>query len=229
MTDIRPVARWPHTAVLISVFVVLTVAGAWFQSAASHNTAIVARPASGALKIYLSLLLTEAALVWYVWRGLRSTNSSIRELIGGQSGIAAIARDVVIAAAMWGVWKLIKVALSRATGPDHAASVSNFLPRSVPEIVTWVALSCAAGFAEELVFRGYLLRQFEAWTRRPWLAIILQALLFGISHGYQGVSACLSIALFGVLFGLVARWRRDVRPGMIAHAATDILAGLFRI
>ena len=34
---------------------------------------------------------------------------------------------------------------------------------------------------------------------------------------------------FGLLFGVVALWRRSLRPGMIAHAATDIMSGLFRL
>jgi hypothetical protein len=29
-----------------------------------------------------------------------------------------------------------------------------------------------------------------------------------------------------MLFGLLALWRRRVRPGIIAHALTDIIAGL---
>jgi membrane protease YdiL (CAAX protease family) len=37
------------------------------------------------------------------------------------------------------------------------------------------------------------------------------------------------IALFGLVFGLFAIWRRSLRPGMIAHALTDIVGGIFRI
>jgi membrane protease YdiL (CAAX protease family) len=57
--------------------------------------------------------------------------------------------------------------------------------------------------------------------------VCLQALLFGVSHGYQGVDACARIALFGLLFGLIAIWRRNLRAGVVAHAWTDIAAGLF--
>ena len=103
-----------------------------------------------------------------------------------------------------------------------------FLPRGVLEASLWVGLSASAGFAEELVFRGYLQRQLAALTRSPWAAWALQSALFGISHGYQGAVACAKIAIYGALFGALAIWRRSLRPGMLAHAATDILAGLFR-
>jgi hypothetical protein len=53
--------------------------------------------------------------------------------------------------------------------------------------------------------------------------------LFGISHGYQGIEACVKIACYGALFGLLALWRRSLRPGMVAHAGSDILGGIFGI
>jgi membrane protease YdiL (CAAX protease family) len=104
--------------------------------------------------------------------------------------------------------------------------VQEILPRGPLESALWVALALSAGFAEELVFRGYFQRQFAAFTRRPPVAIVLQAALFGVSHGYQGLGACLRITLHGLLFGLVAAWRRSLRPGMAAHALTDLIAGL---
>ncbi len=87
----------------------------------------------------------------------------------------------------------------------------------------------SAGFAAELVFRGYLFTQFRALTRSTGLALVLQAVLFGVSHGYQGVRACATISLHGLFFGALALETRSLRPGMIAHAWTDVAAGLFRI
>jgi len=61
------------------------------------------------------------------------------------------------------------------------------------------------------------------------LALLMQGALFGIAHGYQGVRATVAIAFYGVLFGLLAIRRGSLRPGMIAHGSTDILAGVFGI
>ena len=82
------------------------------------------------------------------------------------------------------------------------------------------------GPAEELVFRGYFQKQFEAFTHSRWIALFLQAVLFGIAHGYQGIEACVKIACFGALYGLLAVWRGSLRPGMMAHAGGDILSGI---
>jgi hypothetical protein len=48
----------------------------------------------------------------------------------------------------------------------------------------------------------------------------------GIAHGYQGLRNCLAIAIYGALFTLLALWRKSLRPGMIAHAWTDIAGDL---
>jgi membrane protease YdiL (CAAX protease family) len=111
-------------------------------------------------------------------------------------------------------------------GTGHAASIAPLVPHGVVEAVLWVLLSVSAGISEELVFRGYLQRQLTALTGRTSLALLLQAAVFGIAHGYQGARACLSIAIYGVLFTLLALWRKSLRPGMIAHAWTDIAGGL---
>ena len=34
------------------------------------------------------------------------------------------------------------------------------------------------------------------------------------------------IAVYGCLFGLLALWRKNLRPGIIAHILQDSLAGL---
>jgi membrane protease YdiL (CAAX protease family) len=226
----RLIAPIAHTIALVLLFVVMAAGGAMLQQrAAAHSTTLPApgRPTT----LYLSLIAMEWGLVLYVVRGgLRRTGTSLRDLVGGRwSRARDVVRDVVVALAAWGVWTLLSWTASRALGPDHAASVQSLLPRHPIDVALWVALSVSAGFAEELVFRGYLFTQFRALTRSTGVALVLQAVLFGISHGYQGVRACATITVYGLLFGALARMNRSLRPGMIAHAWTDIAAGLLRI
>ena len=226
----RPIAPIAHTIALVLLFLVLAAGGAIFQQrAAGHATTLPApsRPTT----LYLSLIAMEWGLVLYVVRGgLRRTGTSLRDVVGGRwSRPRDVVRDVVVALAAWGVWTLLSWIASRAAGPEHAASVQSLLPRHPIDLALWVALSLSAGFAEELVFRGYLFTQFRALTRSTGLALIMQSVLFGVSHGYQGVRACATISVYGLLFGALALMNRSLRPGMIAHAWTDIAAGLFRI
>jgi hypothetical protein len=62
-----------------------------------------------------------------------------------------------------------------------------------------------------------------ATTGRQTLCSLLgQAVVFGIGHLYEGVVPVERIMLFGVLFGLLALWRKSLRSGMIAHTWSDI-------
>jgi hypothetical protein len=70
--------------------------------------------------------------------------------------------------------------------------------------VGFIVIACAAS-AEELLFRGYGLQQLMRATR-PWAAVVVSSLLFGVVHATNPNSsrvAVLNTALFGILFGLV--------------------------
>ncbi len=64
--------------------------------------------------------------------------------------------------------------------------------------------------------------QFQAITGSAGWAVLIQAIVFGIGHLYEGVDPVASITLFGVLFVLLALWQKSLRPGMIADAWSDI-------
>ena len=223
----KAIAPWWHTCALIAFFLALTLAGILFQHQASSSTGVPQHP--NMAPTYLFLMLAQWALLYYVWKvGLRRTGTKLSELIGGRwAGITDVVRDVALAVGLWMVWLLIQVAWDRVFGSEQAASISALLPQRPIEITLWVALAISAGVCEEVVFRGYFQKQFQAWTRSIWIGLLLQAVLFGISHGYQGAAAALKITLYGCLFGLFAWWRKSLRPGIIAHALTDILAVIF--
>lgn len=70
---------------------------------------------------------------------------------------------------------------------DGTARVRLLYPQSSPsKIFLWLLVSLAAGFCEELVFRGYLQRQFHAATGSIAAAVALPAIVFGLVHTYQG-------------------------------------------
>jgi membrane protease YdiL (CAAX protease family) len=101
-------------------------------------------------------------------------------------------------------------------------------PHGLLEGTVWVLLSCSAGFCEEVVFRGYLQRQFIALTGNEWSGIGLSALIFGVGHAYQGWRSVTAIVVYGLLFGVLARFTRTLRPGILAHALEDVTSGLLR-
>jgi hypothetical protein len=104
-------------------------------------------------------------------------------------------------------------------------TVLKLLPRDATEIIAWLLVCVSAGFCEEYVFRGYLQEQFRLLTGKVWIAVALQAIVFGFGHGYQGVALMLTIIVYGLLIGATAAWRKSLRPVMIAHGWLDFFEG----
>jgi membrane protease YdiL (CAAX protease family) len=223
----QAVAPWWHTAFLIAFFVLIAASGAALQYRAPARAHLVEHRPNVAL-LYVSLMAGAWGLVYYVWKGgLRRKGITLLQFVGGRwESLRAAFLDVILALGIWMLWKAVAFSWAHWLSTGRAASISPLAPHGVLEAVLWVLLSISAGISEELVFRGYLQRQLSAFTGSASPALVLQAAVFGIAHGYQGVRACLAIALYGALFTLLALWRKSLRPGMIAHAWTDIAAGL---
>jgi membrane protease YdiL (CAAX protease family) len=210
-----------HTAVVLVVLLCMSVAGAMIGNRLGSSS--YAR-----LGNYLLVIVMEWAIVAFIAYGVRRRGLHISDLVGGRwANAREVLRDLGIGLAFMlvcGVGALNGLGhLLRAT-PNE--TLKNLLPHSGIELAIWVVMSLTAGFCEETIFRGYLMRQFSALTGVALGGIVLQGIVFGASHGYQGWKSMLLIGVYGVLFGLLASWRRSLRPGMIAHGVQDTLGGL---
>jgi len=215
-----------HTIGLGAILVGTLLAGFWIQSRAGAGPGIVAAH-RGAVGVYLTAMALDWALFFYVWRFTSLSGTPLRELIGGRwAGPRDVALDVAIAIPFWVVWTFTAVVVHRLLGPSAAKSVAVLLPQTPLEVAVWIAVSVTAGFCEEVIFRGYLQRQLAALTGSASVAVAAQAVAFGIGHGYQGAKNVAVITVLGVLYGLLALWRRSTRPGMLAHAWSDVYGGL---
>jgi len=220
-----PVAPYWHTGILIGIIALLTLAGAVFQK---HGGTNPTAGHSSLIPLYLSLLAAEWGLLTFIRRGARMSGTTLTDLIGRDWNTRrGLLRDVVLGLSLWVVWEACEFTWTHVFGAGQAASINGLLPRDPLEIILWIAVSASAGFCEEVAFRGYCQRQFAALTHSRWLGLLLQALLFSVGHGYEGVQACIRIALYGLLFGLLAYWRKSLRAGMIGHAVSDVVAGIF--
>jgi len=174
------------------------------------------------------VIVFEWIIVAFIWYALSRRGLTMRELIGGRwDTVSQIFRDLGIGVAFLlvcgfamvsGILHLIKAA------PNQA--IREMLPRTTTEIVLWIMMSATAGFCEEVIFRGYLQRQFSALTGSVTSGILLQGVAFGLAHGYQGWKFVLVIAIYGITFGALAKWRRSLRPGMLTHFVQDSAGGL---
>jgi CAAX protease family protein len=192
----------------------------------------------GRVPVYLLTLGWEYLLVGFILWGARKQGVSLREIVGGKwNSPEDVLLDLGIALGYWICAGMALAALSFALGlasPSQVAEVKKqlgaLLPQGGVELALWLVLSATAGFCEEIMFRGYLQRQFRAATRSTAAAIVLQAAVFGIAHAYQGGRRIILIAVYGALFGMLAAWRKSLRPGMLGHAMQDSFSGIaFRL
>jgi len=219
----RLLAPWWHTAVLIAVLL-----------SASLNGTRGKHPLVAHSKVwqYVWSMAWEWMLVGFVWLGIRR-RMRLRELIGGRwATVEDFVLDLVYAAAFWFCALVVLGSGARLMHLDQAGKIEEmrrqlgFLaPESRIELALWFCVSITAGFCEEIIFRGYLQLQFAAVSNSMLAGVVLSAAVFGASHGYEGVARMVLIAIYGLLFGLLAWWRKSLRPGMIAHAWHDSLSG----
>jgi membrane protease YdiL (CAAX protease family) len=223
--DSKAIAPVWHTAVVLLLLLTLVAIGLFvlggdFINHAHHRAFI-----------YAITMVIEWLIVAFIALGARWQGASLSTLTGGNSPQwRSIARDLGLALAFLIVANIVLGILGFILGHlTHAttnAAIKNFLPHTALEIALWLLLSLTAGICEEMIFRGYLQRQFCAWTGSATAGIALQGIVFGAAHAYQGPTQILVISVYGCMFGLLAHWRKSLRPGMAAHFFQDCIGGL---
>jgi hypothetical protein len=176
-----------------------------------------------------------------LWAGLltacvlavrRHGRGSLREL-----GLRRIgSRDVgvgLVAAVIGRIGTVVLVAPFIPLLPNRTVRTNGFTTQlhrdTLTVLLVVLIVTVGAPFVEELFFRGLVQSVFtRRWGAR--VAVFAQAGCFAVAHYQVGMSLAevlvtfLTIAAFGVYLG-VLRWRSDrLGPGMVAHAAFNLVA-----
>lgn len=221
-----PLASLGHTSALVGVILAVAFTGTLLQhfAAASVSAAPSAADTSGIAR-YLPLLLVNGLLVLYVARLFRPRNV-LPQLLGRPVRTLTDAAVDLLYALVSFVLICALEALTRPLFAGRNAAVSALLPSTEAERLTWLFVASVVGFCEEVVYRGYLRAQLGALTRSPVWGIILQAVLFGLSHLEQGAGAALRIGVYGLILGMLAQLRVSLWPGIACHIGIDLASGL---
>ena len=216
------IAPWWHTALLIVPLLAFSILGSIKpqRGLESHH-----------VPQYLMTLAWEWILAGLVVWGIRMQGVPLRQLLGvRRPSVKDWRDDLLLAAAFWIASMILLAAIGTLMRLAHLSAPQKMLAQLAPEngleLLLWILLSASAGICEELTFRGYLLQQFSAATRRVWMGVLISSLLFGVSHGYEGASGMIAITVYGALFCVLTIRRRSLRAGMMAHAWHDIFSGV---
>lgn len=92
-------------------------------------------------------------------------------------------------------------------------------------LVVWAT----AGFGEEIIFRGYFMRQFVKFFGESKVSIVLNIVLFasffGFMHSYQGITGQLVTGIVGALLALIFYLRKyDLWFIIAVHGFFDTIA-----
>jgi len=217
----QPIAPAWHTIVLLIVIVGLSA----LQGVPKVSNPNV-RP--NLLATYILTLVYEMVLLGYVWLiRVMKYKVPLRELIGGKwRKPVDFFKDVGVAFLFWLAVMGMLIAARIFLGFSGVSAAKSMFPETVPELTAFVVLAVFAGFCEEIVFRGYLLRQFTAWTGNVAAGVILQGIIFGAAHGYQGWKGMLVISVYGAMFGTLAVLWKSLRPGIMQHCTQDAVSGI---
>ena len=109
---------------------------------------------------------------------------------------------------------------------EHMPELPNIAEDSFDMIMKdrlgYLSIGLLAPLAEELVFRGAILRSLLQWTSRPWIAIALSALFFAAAH--MNPAQLPHAFLIGLLLGWLYYRTNSIIPGMVYHWVNNSVA-----
>jgi len=217
------IASLRHTLIMVVIIIVFSISG--YISNSSSDASI---QSSSKIILYLTITLGEWALVYYMWIGIKKARKiNLINLISNKDKLEFQLNDFLKGFGFWIVANIILYTVKYLLNlPLVSNSNENLLPNNYLEYTSFFILALSAGFCEEIIYRGYFQKQFSAIFKNKWIAIILQGILFGISHGYQGIKYIIVISVYGILFGLLVNFVKNLKPGIIAHSWQDIFSGI---
>jgi membrane protease YdiL (CAAX protease family) len=158
----------------------------------------------------------------------RGTGSVVRDFGLRLSGWADVGRGVVLGLGTYVLvldvayapfLRLLQVFVGHKVTVGQRARQLGSLGRGPGFVVFAVLVTVGAPLAEELFFRGLLLRSLE---RRlgAWWAVVGSAVLFGLAHiGSTEGAAIPALVIFGIVLALAAQRTGRLGPGIVAHMA----------
>jgi len=140
-----------------------------------------------------------------------------------RTGWAGPAAGVIV----FGLWLLIEqTGKSAPESMPPSLAAAQIWQRGSWVVFRILAATVTVPLAEELAFRGFLLRRilspdFESvsFKRFSWVAIAISSVLFGLLHGERWIAG----AIAGLVYALVLVHRGRIGEAVAAHATTNLL------
>ena len=207
-------------------------AGPATPSVASHATAayllpfltilavgMLSRAASGSFEtLYPIRLLAAALAIGYCWPKLRALDFHFTW------------RGIAVGVGVFGLWLVAARFLTHSSPAPLGLAALSPLNRGLWIAARVIAAVVTVPIAEELAYRGYLLRRFKSadfdsvrfGAAGPW-ALLLSSIVFGAGHGTWWLPATAA----GLLYGILPMRTERIGEAIAAHATTNGLIAVW--
>ena len=182
------------------------------------ETARVSLYASAALTLGI---LAAGVLGMAAWQGIPAADVGWKVTEPGPAFGWALG---MTAAGLGIVWVLTGV--GRRLGLAESPLALALMPRTAAERNGFLLLAAAAAIGEEYIYRGYLYHVFAVLLGGPWPAVVLTALSFGVSHGYQRAIGMARATALGVLLAIPVVATGSLFAAIAAHFWINAALGM---
>lgn len=174
--------------------------------------------------LYLNLSL--AGLILITWGIIRFVHRMRpRWLMSVQPGIRWRFFWACFGIALVAIFANVVVGSFLPTDPNELSTSTNEITSTVVVLGIVILLTTPLqAIGEEYAFRGYAMQAFGALSRRPWLAIVLSAVLFALAHGIQNAPLFLDRLTFGLMAGYVVYRTGGLEAGVAMHVWNNLIA-----
>lgn len=179
----------------------------------------------GFVVVAVSTILRDLSLValilFFAWR-----NHEPATVIGWNAGRGwpeiVLGMVLFIPVFLGGAW--LESALHAVGFSLPATPLPSLDPAPDPsQLLLATILVAVVAFAEETIFRGYLMLRLTALTKSPAVAVALSALVFSIGHGYEGSAGVITVGALGAVFAVVYLWRGSLLAPVTMHFLQDFI------
>lgn len=150
-----------------------------------------------------------------------------------KSWVKTFGIGIALAIAILALFLLVINPMIQEFVPIEEKNIDRFvaLKGNVPLfLVGIISAIITAGFGEEIIWRGYILKHLATMfggRRGAWIiALLVTSILFGLLHFYQGVVGIVQTGITGFLLGTIfmLNGKKSLWVNIIAHSVIDIIS-----
>lgn len=247
LADVPPVARWRWWVSLIiiaSLPILASLSGLLRTSRRGGETAMLPANVPGLLW-YCAVQMGVFGALWGVswafsradrdqlflrYRGAKSLLWSVGYSVLMRVGLAIAAFAILVLLGMLGfdLKAMLETVQSNSKGIKQAFGPA-FSSRDPLYLFLLISLISfvVAGLREELwrcaTMAGLFHLAPKNWTqnRKNGVSLGVSSVIFGLGHGYQGITGVLGTTLLGVALGAIVLRHRSIWPAVVAHGCFD--------